>query len=821
MRTIFTSENKTWDQVKEEKFKDVDESRIPFLLYLPSFAFELACFLSVRNHRLNYWWLWRSPNVLHHALTVWWEARKLIHEHMLIVRRKVCRFLNTAFVHNEFCRLLPTRAFRVNVRSQSVWYLNHTKRAFAIFLRKISKDYSFIAAKYLKSKIKFVRQAPHRVSDHFNDHFHLSASFSPNIVNRIPPQQAYFFSTRGDVSWHAHNWHVNIPDDPGTILGESFQQLRWYLAYTGLSTENGYTEFDARHALQFDFPSQLHGSRQIAGTFNGDPAPSSYGAQFMHTIDQLRVICPDSAYIPLDKDNKRRCEMHYLGYLYRLWENFGPKGAPFYSCTNLTKAQAVSVKEQLIKTYIPDFAHPASVSEDNLPKAYQTYKGKCLHQDQGSTGLACQKTHAHEREITNNRKEPCASFLSLGARALRLAWKHSEKEVWTCWNQSKISYEAYCRLSILRSHKDYAQHCPCGKKRAHTISIIRIDAAQFFKSASVDRGVRRVKTFLTRLEHKQGVKAVAVKKGKKASGFLIKKIHRCSKMESRVVPFANIVAGINYASKDKLFCVGETVFSRDRGWPMGGSFSEPATLLDLGTDVHKFYTDVNFQKRVGLHISGMSPRHLIVGMQHVDDAVVASKVFCEECLERGTERIWPKDVGTSIEEKGPTITFMATTIIILPDHGFEVYPTPVNADFAKGLSTFPKISRLPDFQGSEHHTQEDFRQFIVGRIVNINMLSRGSLLHAIPACSALFGEIFKLHWPRAWTLSVLLCFPRKHISQFTRALIRISRRFRADVSLEFDYDTVRDFLLAVYSGSSPSKPCSQTQRFLQHIYNVG
>ena len=353
-----------------------------------------------------------------------------------------------------------------------------------------------------------------------------------------------------------------------------------FFNYVGLCNTPGFSSEEIWRAFQYQ-------------------TPTSYGAEFMQTINELRVVDPDSAFIPLDKDNKRRCEMHYLGYLYRLWENFGPNGAPFYSCTQLSRSQAVAVKQRLIDKYIPKSSHPACVLEELLPKAYQTYKGKCLHQVRGSTGLSCEKAHAHEREITNNKMEPCANFLSLGARALRLAWKLSEKQIWTCWNQSKIAYETYRRLLNLRSHIDYPQNCPCGNLRQHSISIIRIDAAQFFKSASVERGVQRVRSFLYRLEQKQGVKAVAVKKGKKASGFLVKKNHRHSKHESRLVPFCDIVSGISYASKDKLFCVGDTVFSRNRGWPMGGSYSEPSTLLDLGTDVHKFYTDTSFRRKIG------------------------------------------------------------------------------------------------------------------------------------------------------------------------------------------------------------------------------
>ena len=42
--------------------------------------------------------------------------------------------------------------------------------------------------------------------------------------------------------------------------------------------------------------------------------------------------------------------------------------------------------------------------------------------------------------------------------------------------------------------------------------------------------------------------------------------------------------------------VGSYVFRRTRGWAMGASFSEPATLGDLGHSVHYLYTDEKSQR---------------------------------------------------------------------------------------------------------------------------------------------------------------------------------------------------------------------------------
>eukprot|EP00959_Pyramimonas_sp_CCMP1952_P035571 744840-Pyramimonas_sp.AAC.1 len=48
-----------------------------------------------------------------------------------------------------------------------------------------------------------------------------------------------------------------------------------------------------------------------------------------------------------------------------------------------------------------------------------------------------------------------------------------------------------------------------------------------------------------------------------------------------LVTFEDIIRALTYACKDKYFCVGTEIFCRRKGWPMGGSMSEPATLADL------------------------------------------------------------------------------------------------------------------------------------------------------------------------------------------------------------------------------------------------
>ena len=94
------------------------------------------------------------------------------------------------------------------------------------------------------------------------------------------------------------------------------------------------------------------------------------------------------------------------------------------------------------------------------------------------------------------------------------------------------------RVAHLKGHADCKIVCPCGKKKGNELSLIKIDAAQFFKAASLERGLERVRSLLTRVEQ-QGYDAVAVRKSARCAGFLCKSI-RASDQSAQVVPFSVI-----------------------------------------------------------------------------------------------------------------------------------------------------------------------------------------------------------------------------------------------------------------------------------------
>lgn len=159
----------------------------------------------------------------------------------------------------------------------------------------------------------------------------------------------------------------------------------------------------------------------------------------------------------------------------------------------------------------------------------------------------------------------------------------------------------------------------------------------------------------------------------------------------------DILAALDYALQDRYFTVGMEVIERKTGHPMRGSFSEPATCIDLGVSISNLYTKPGIQKSAGLFLEGTDPNKLLAGILHVDDGLLLSRVWCCDCIFRGICRIWPKDVGASPEESGAKVDFLSITIS-LDLSGYPIIsPLIKNLVFARGISQYPAVSRIPEY----------------------------------------------------------------------------------------------------------------------------
>ena len=229
-----------------------------------------------------------------------------------------------------------------------------------------------------------------------------------------------------------------------------------------------------------------------------------------------------------------------------------------------------------------------------LPKAYHNYKGKCLAED--TAGLSFKKPHCHEREVVAAASDPLLRKLSMCARAIRLAKKYSGDPGWTLWNQSKVTEEILCKAHKLEYLRDSRgaplwRKCPCGENRCSPMAVVKVDAAQFFKQASVPRAEARAKEMFQRLATQKKCLGVAVKQSSRAAGQLWIRGKHIGE-GSKKFTFDELSQAMAFCGKDNLFLLGSGVIERVQGWPMGGAMSPAATCIDLEHDLYAFFLSI-------------------------------------------------------------------------------------------------------------------------------------------------------------------------------------------------------------------------------------
>ena len=202
-----------------------------------------------------------------------------------------------------------------------------------------------------------------------------------------------------------------------------------------------------------------------------------------------------------------------------------------------------------------------------------------------------------------------------------------------------------------------------------------------------------------RLEKKTNCNAIRVKHANEAHGKLCKLSDKCPPYRT-TVSFYEILKAFDFVLHEASFLLGEFEVKRRTGYPMGGSFSEPATLIDLQDDVLQFHHNKSTALHCAWHHPDLSPEETVMGCQHVDDALIGSTILCLSCLESGLKKLWPSDVGVSVEETGNKLRFLQAEIVI-PNPKLKEYiltPYNPNIDFAKGLSEHQHTARLGKYR---------------------------------------------------------------------------------------------------------------------------
>ena len=480
--------------------------------------------------------------------------------------------------------------------------------------------------------------------------------------------------------------------------------------------------------------------------------------------------------VVVDKDAKRRAFMDYEGYTFRLMKGYLGDPSFYQHRPDMSKEDVAYIRNKLAHQFLPKhLARREAFNADNTQYAYHNYKGKCIGHE---GGLICGKDHAHEREIVSDVSNPFRAHFKSIARAIRLIKYLSEEPTWTLWYQNDLKPSILSKIAKLKTCEKHVHKCKCGRDK-HPINMAKFDASQFFKSADINRGVSRIHELLDRVQQKKKLAAVAVFRTCRMQGNLCSS-RRKDEQHVKIIRFSAIKQALEFIKRDVFFAVGDNIVMRQRGWPMGGSLSEPSTLVDIQEEIRLRYSteDVNGSLEhllEGLSDLNMNFQDIIQGVQHVDDAAVFSKVLCTQCLGRVMEKLWPADVGVTMEEEGQ-IMRMLSGVIVIEGQIVRVFPYIPNFHFCLGLSENQKIAKLGSFIGPEIHSYDMLRSYIFSELLRFNAILQGDDMAAIIFIALIVREAAALGWPEKWISKALRSLPRKHTTNFVNLCRKVGKQ---------------------------------------------
>ena len=692
----------------------------------------LALLLAQNCSRLDYKKVWQSGTAQSIMLGVWCASLFFERKEAQKVQAKVERFLKTS-------PLINPRSVIIRVPTHAASCVQLVRKQVSQLLADVHKQSPWLAT-FMKHKIVVRKVGGKKLSDCLVSHIQVAKNFSPAILSNVSKKERKYFFGRKDVVVDDRNWDIPIEHE-----NSFFQQ----------SCAKEFYKLCAHFRIGNRFPA-------IRQNIDSLSYVNISETQCILESAAKNEKKHDTVSVVLDKDPKRRCFMSVRGYSFRLAFGF-IYDSVFYKPISKTSGEHVArYKQHILKQHIPeiiDARHTFQAS--NIAYGYHTYKAKCL----GIHGLTCLKSHAHEREIVSYCANPIRRGLRTCAKAVRLLKRLSGEHAWTLWNQSQFKHVLLGRHIQLATVPQFVNVCICGKVKK-PLCMIKADAAQFFKAASIERGIDRVLQLLNRVSLKTGHTAIAVAKNKALDGFLCK-ADRKSNIHHEVISFDRINQYLQFLLEDRHFLVGDVVVKRLSGWPMGGPFSEPGTLIDLQHDVFLASGSIDVRKRIGWHIEGLSLEQVMGGVMHVDDSLLFSKCLCEDCLEKGMCELWPKDVGCSKEDGGCCMRFLNSFVFINNDK-FEIFPHHPNIPFVLGYKAEQTVSRLGPYLGDDIHSFAYLNTYLCGQIISYNFICGGDPCDMLPHTLLLLYEAYRLNWPNIMISKVLLCIPRRHSSPFIR-----------------------------------------------------
>ena len=481
----------------------------------------LGVLLSCSGSRLEYQRVWNSKHARALMLGAWCATLKFSRVRAQRAQLKIERFLNTS-------PLLNPRIFNIHVPGKNPRLVAAVHRHIAKICAIVHRASPWMST-FIRHRVRIMCSKPPKLRDLFRSHISVAKSFTPKQIMQVSKHDRKMYEHREDV--HTCNVNWDIPWEPTAAF--SRVQIE-----TQLKSLCGRLQIGPSYIFgAFDFEPDLESRERAENLLSGH---LKFVSDCWWDNSCLAVT--------LDKDPKRVCFMSKQGFLYRLAKGYICDTNFYEMMSGRNGDELAKYKGLVAKQHLPkSISKKAFFQASNVAYGYHNYKAKCL----GPDGLICKKDHAHEREIISDVASPIKGSLRNIAKAVRQTKLLSKEHAWTLWNQSQFTHELLRRYHRLKQTNELTETCICGAAK-NSLCMLKVDAAQFFKAASIDRGIARVHALLRRVSSKHKCNAIAIPNNKHADGYFCQTATRKSNSH-KVISFACIKKHFKFLRDDEYF----------------------------------------------------------------------------------------------------------------------------------------------------------------------------------------------------------------------------------------------------------------------------
>ena len=769
-----------------EIYLNISGARTKVMMYSLAYCAWLVHFLAESGTKLDWQTLWNTGFAFDIAFAVWLFAAKLPAFRKMRCRKKINHFLRT---HGQVC----TAIIRVPFATHDFSLIYRFKRILRDSLLHVGCAWNTV--QYIMQHVVLYKAKGLVLRDLFESHISFAKQFDRDLIANLPESVKQFYLDRGDLV--KSNWYADLPlpEVHETMLEQVLQLFQVVFAkFEGAicvhslaikpedpGQYSSASEFFQQALSEFQFVARRSCELSRWGV---DPwVFQNFVKPFQ--VDEYRLA------VTLDKDEKRVAIMDKLGYWVRLEQGYLCDREYYIEQPQTTVAQVADMKQQWVAKYIPRHFWPrVTFDEGSVQYAYHNYKGKCIDP-------LCHKNHAHTREIISDKYSPLHAVMNRTARCVRQLKKMKSQNSWTLWNQLQFDDILNQKVQQLCTLSDFRLTCVCGAKKDSELQVAKLDAAQFFKNASVQRAIEKIKDLIGQVKMETGLSAIAVKKKPGKGAKLVKKSF-ISDSQCDVMKFKDIKRILRFVKRDKFFTIGRHVVRRRRGWPMGGSMSEPGTCVDLNSTLESAeLRPADFiPAEVAQHVTKFS--QCIAGILHVDDSLAVSKIFCASCMHKILGSVWPADVGTTLEEQGCTVRMLSAVVHV---HQEEIIVMPYNPNglFALGFAASQQKARLGPFRNVPGQTKMMLRTFLVGQLLVYDKIIAGRVQGIWFHFFLLISEVTRLDWPDEWICGSLVSIGQQHRFEFACKVRKLGKLLKKAILKDF---LIFDFFQDIWAHST-------------------